>query len=410
VATVKLTARGVAALETERDQETFWDELLPGFGLRVSGRTGSKTYICRYRANGRHRRLKLGRHPALSLAEARAKAKEALADAQAGEDPALDRSLRRKHDITFEALAEEVLAAKDDRTREATRAERRRIMEKDLLPAWRSRPASSIGRRDVLQLVEAIVRRGSPVMANRTLRLVQLIFNEGLRRGFPELEANPAHMMPLPGAEPRRRRFLEREEIRAVWNAIEPEALYTAAVFRLTLLTAQRIGSVCALRWADVDEADVWRIPADVFKGRRPHLVPLSAEALQVLEPLRELADAEHVFPGRADAEAPHMVSTGPALRRIRDRTSIPHWTAHDFRRTFRTHATRPREPDHPNDPSGLGIDPAIADAVLGHKEQSLGFDRYTGDPERYRLAEKREALRWWGAFVGAVVTHGRMP
>lgn len=408
MATVKLTARGVAALETDREQETFWDELLPGFGVRVSGRTGSKTYLVRYRANGRHRRLKLGRHPALGLAEAREKARDALAGAQAGEDPALERRQRRSSDVTFEALAEEVLAAKAERTRASTREERRRILEKDLLPVWRSRPVNSIERRDVLHLVEGIVRRGSPVMANRTLRLVQLIFNEGLRRGFPTLEANPAHMMQLPGAEPRRRRFLEREELRAVWNAIEPEALNTAALFRLTLLTAQRIGSVCALRWDEIDRADVWRIPAEVFKGRRPHLVPLSAEALEVLEPLRELAESEYVFPGRADADTPHMVSTGAALRRIRDRTSLQHWTAHDFRRTFRTHATRPRNPDHPNDPAGLGLDPAIADAVLGHKEQSLGFDRYTGDPERYRLAEKREALHRWGAFVRTAIESPR--
>jgi len=408
VATARLTAKGVAALETDQAQETFWDELLPGFGVRISGKTGRKTYVVRYRVAGVHRRHTLGRHPSLSLADAREKARDALTRAQDGNDPALERQERKRGAHTFKVLAEEVLEAKAKSTRDATREERRRILEKDLIPAWGPRPVDSIGRRDVIELVEGIVRRGSPVMANRTLRLVQLIFNGGLKRGFPTLEANPAHIMDLPGPEPRRRRFLERDELRHVWAATVPENPYMRAVFRLALLTGQRMHSVCALRWADIDAADVWTIPAAVFKGRRPHLVPLSREALAVLDPLRELRDgAEYVFPARADAATPHLSSTGAALRRIRARTEkhgVEHWTAHDFRRTFRTHATRPEDPDHENDPKGLGIAPDVADAVLGHKEASLGFERYTGDAPRYRLAEKREALRRWGAFVAAAV------
>jgi integrase len=399
-----LTARGVAALETDRPQQDFWDELTPGLVLRVTEH-GRKTYVVRYRANGTHRRMTLGRHPNLTLAAAREKAREALAAAQAGEDPALERQRLRSSEATFEALAREVLAAKAERTRRRTREERERMLEKELLPAWGNRPADSIGRRDVLELLEAIVRRGSPVAANRTLRLVQLIFNEGLRRGFPTVEANPAHMMQPPGRETRRRRYLSRDEIRTVWRALEPENLHTGAVFRLALLTAQRIGSVAAMRWEDVDAADVWTIPEERFKGRRPHLVPLSAEALAVLEGLPRWQ--EYAFPSRADAEAPYMTSTGPALQRIRARTDkldVPHWTAHDFRRTFRTHATRPENPEHPKDPAGLGVRPAVADAVLGHKEATLGFDRYTGDRERYLLSEKREALRRWGAFIREAV------
>lgn len=400
MATVRLTARGVQALETDRRQETFWDELLPGFGVRVSGATGRKSYIVRYRQNGSHRRMTLGRAANLSLADARQQAREALAAAQAGEDPALERQERKSADTTFGALAREVLEAKAETTREATQTERERMLEKDLLPAWKDRPVASISRREVLHLVEGIVDRGAPVAANRTLRLIQLIFNEGLRRGFPTLEANPAAMMDLPGEEKRRRRFLDRSEIAAVWKATEPENPYTGGVFRLALLTAQRIGAVCALRWEDIDAADVWTVPADTFKGKRAHAVPLSSEALAVLDGLPNRGAGDYAFPARSDAETPHMNSTGPALRRIRDRTSIPHWTAHDFRRTFRTHATRPTDPDHPKDPAGLGVSPQVADAVLGHKEQTIGFQHYQGDRSRYLLSEKREALRRWGRFV----------
>jgi hypothetical protein len=53
-----------------------------------------------------------------------------------------------------------------------------------------------------------------------------------------------------------------------------------------------------------------------------------------------------------------------------------------------------------PKDPAGLGVAPHVADAVLGHREASLGFDRYTAEPERYLITEKREALTGWGQFV----------
>jgi len=257
----------------------------------------------------------------------------------------------------------------------------------------------------VVQLVERIERRGAPVMANRVLAAIKVLFNEGLRRGFATLEANPAHLVQPPGEEGSRGRYLTRDEIRTLWEATEEEAPLMRTVFRFTLLTAARVGSVCALRWADIDEADVWRIPAPAFKGRRPHMVPLSTEALAVLDEMRALTGGDlYAFPGRTDGKAPHVVSTNRALQRIRKRTEIPQWTVHDFRTTFRTHATRAQTPDHASDPAGLGVAPHVADAVLGHKEASLGFDRYTAEPERYLLSEKREALARWGAFVAAVV------
>ena len=84
----------------------------------------------------------------------------------------------------------------------------------------------------------------------------------------------------------------------------------------------------------------------------------------------------------------------GGAVSRLRKKTLIPSWTVHDFRTTFRTHAVRAIEG------SGLAIPAHVADAVLGHKEATLGFERYTGDRDRYLLHAKRDALQKWSAFV----------
>lgn len=404
----KLTDAGVRNLTTGKTQEDFWDQLTPGLCVRVSGATGRKTWYVRYRANGKHRRMKLGTYPGVSLADARTRARDVQADADAGKDPVHERRNGRQEDgeTTFRALADEVLRAKAPDTREATQTERRRILDTDLLPRWGEMEAGELTRRDVILLRDAIVKRAGAPMANRTVALLRLIYNEGLIREFPGLEYNPAHKI-KPKDEGRRRRYLTRKEIKTVWKGIEKETPVMGSIFKLALLTGQRIGSVCAMRWEDIGDDDVWTIPADQFKGKRRHCVPLSDEALAVLETMRPISahlEAGVVFPGRGDGKEPHVSGHNSALRRIRERTKIPHWTAHDFRTTFRTHATRPVDPKDERDPAGLGVEPHIADAVLGHKEASLGFDRYQAEPERYLLGEKRDALKAWGAFVASAV------
>jgi integrase len=403
---LNLTDRRVKALSTDAVQTEYWDELVPGLALRV-GRGGTKTWLVRYRANGKHRRLTVGRYPHLSLADARERARKALADAQGGEDPAHHRALLRSKDTTFQALADEVLKAKA-KLRPATLRQYRQVLDAELLPAWKDRPVSSITRRDVVQLVERVHER-APVQANRTLATIKVLFNGGLKRGFPTLEANPAHMMEPLHDEEGRDRYLDRTEIKVVWGALEHEAPAWRGMFRLALLTGQRMGNLCAMRWSDINGADVWKIPAAQFKGKREHWVPLSPDALAVLEELRPLTGGgEYVFPGRTGAKRPHVTNYNNALVRIRDRTEIPAWNPHDFRTTLRTWTTRAEKPRHKDDPAGCGVAPHVADAVLGHAEASLGFRRYTGDAPAYLLAEKRDALAKWGAFVVAAVKGGK--
>ncbi len=392
MATRKLTAKGVAALTADgTDRVEVWDELLPGLGLRVSGTTGRKVWVVRYRANGQHRRLKIGTYPAVSLAKAREQARDVMAKASAGEDPSLERRERKGTGRSFGAMAHEVLAAKEATLRAVTLRDYRRQLKANLLPEWQDRPAGSVTRREVVQLVERIADR-APIGGNRTLALVRLLYNEALRRDFPGVEHNPAHMVRPPRPEGRRDRFLSRDEIRAVWVATEPEAPVMRSLFRVALLTGQRIGNVAAMRW-DAIVDDLWRIRAEEFKGRRPHLVPLSVGVLGAIEGLRGL-DPDVVFLGPVHGKRAHVVTTSRALRRIRERTNLPHWTAHDFRTTLRTHATRAKED------GGLGVAPNVADAVLGHAENTLGWSRYQGDRDRYLLHEKRAALEYWGRFV----------
>ena len=314
--------------------------------------------MVRFRVNGKHRRTKLGDYPHVGLADARVAARDALAMADKGEDPGQERADKKAGGNSFREMAEEVLEARRLRTRERTQQERKRILEAELLPSWDGRPVTSITRREVVQLVERIAQR-APVLANRVLALVRLIFNDGIRRGFPGMEANPAHLVEPPSVEGSRNRYLKEKELRVIWTATESEGPLTRAAFRLTFLTAQRVGSVLAMRWDGIQKG-LWTIPAQNFKGKRIHLVPLSPEAIEVVEELSEVRmDDTWVFPARANTKKPHLTNLASAVTRVRKATKLPHWTLHDARTTFRTHATRAAED------RGLGVAANVADATL---------------------------------------------
>jgi len=229
MAKLTLTAKGVEKLSTDQAQEDFWDVLAPGLHLRVSGSTGRKSWFVRYRANGSQRRVKLGRYAPetnreaklFNLADARVEARAYMSAASAGIDPKEQEEAKKEEEAkakasaaTFRQLADEVLEAlarkglRGKPTRAATQTERRRIVDKELLPEWGDREAGSITRREVLLLVEAIEKRGAPVLANRVLSLVGLLYNVALARDIAGIESNPAHRISPPGVEGGRERYL----------------------------------------------------------------------------------------------------------------------------------------------------------------------------------------------------------
>jgi len=139
------------------------------------------------------------------------------------------------------------------------------------------------------------VSRGAPIQANRTLEIVRKLFNWAVARDI--LDANPCYRVPKPSSEHRSDRVLS-EEIRAVWQALAAEVPFTAATFKMQLLTAQRGAEVLAMRWDQISSG-WWTIPAEIAKNGLAHRVPLSAPTLSLLEEVRPLGmGSEWVFPG----------------------------------------------------------------------------------------------------------------
>ena len=387
--TVKLTDRLLKNLKTDKSVQEFWDRSFPGsLGVRVRN-SGRKTFMFLYRAGGRRRRMKLGIYPALSLADARSQAFNLLGAVQRGEDPAEQRRQERRAG-TFEELAELYLERHARPYKKpASIKEDTRMLKTYLLPVWRRRQFRSITRSDVILLLDDIqFKRQAPVMANRVKALVSTMFNFALRKALvPETFANPCTHVQLPFRERSRDRVLSDDEIRALWKDLENHVEPTASIYRLVLLIGQRPGETKAMRWHDIDGERIWTIPGTETKNKREHKIPLSSQALAIIEGLRPLTgDSEFVF---ASSRGGHIRWLQKMSQRIQKNTGF-HFRPHDLRRTCATNLSK------------LGTDDVTIARILNH---SWPFRHMTAVYNRWdKLPEMGRALQKWGERLERMV------
>jgi integrase len=358
-----------------------WDEIVPGLGLRVSGRTDKKTWFIRYRTRGRQRRQSLGPYPAKSLFHARAEAKLKLGQAALGRDPARpDPGV-----VTVREIAKDWLERHArPNLREYTVREYERQLKAEVYPALGNRRAADVTRRDVHDLLDRIVGRDALVLANRVRSLLGAVLDHGVDRF--DLPHNVVRSVKKPAKEKPRKRVLSPAEVKAVWNALSCLTPQSAAAVRLLFLTAQRKREVLRMSESHVD-GDVWTIPPEHHKAGRRHTVPLTDPAVAVLDSLA--ARGGWYFPSPR-AEGPRR-DLKTALKKLRRETGLEEpWTLHDIRRTVSTQMGEL-----------CGVPNAIIGLVLGHKSRDVTATTYS---HAAREREKREALEAWGAKVEEIV------
>jgi len=388
MARIRLTHRSIETLTAGKWLTDFWDDRLPGFGVRVA-QSGRKTFIVRYSAeDGRKRRLTLGAYPLMSLADARDKAREALSAVARGEDPQA-RKVAERRAPTFGELAE-IYLERHAKVKKRRWREDERVLRVDLLPHWKSLKAKSIGRRDVSEVLDGIVARGAPIMANRVKALISKIYNFGIGRGI--IEHNPCFGVPMPAKARQRDRVLAEREIRSLWQVLDQEELVMAATFRMRLLTAQRGVEVLAMRWEHLD-GDWWTIPGEVAKNGLTHRVPLAPQVQTLLDELRAATGlSEWVFasPRRQGA---HITAVQKAAERIAKRAEVD-FVPHDLRRTAASFMT------------SMGIARLVVSKILNHVESGITavYDRHSYD------AEKRQALGRWAGRMETILGASRSP
>jgi integrase len=396
----RFTDKAIAALRPKRERYEVWEGA--GFGLRVSP-GGAKAWVWVYHFAGRPRRMTLGSYPAMGLADARIKLADARKLLERGIDPGESQVQQRKEERTAETVAElaEAYLEKWARPRKRSAAEDERILRKDVIPAWGRRKAKDIARRDVIALLDAIVDRGSPIAANRTLAVIRRMFGWALSRDL--VPASPCAAVKAPAKESRRDRVLSANEIARLWRSLDdPETAISLSIrlaLKLQLATAQRKGEVIAAEWSEFDrDGRVWTIPAAKAKNGMPHRVPLPPLALAILAEIDTATGIKCVprwlFPSPKGNGPVGGQSVDHAMHRNRETLGIGDATPHDLRRTAASHMT------------SIGVSRLVVSKILNHAEPGVTavYDRYSYD------SEKSAALAAWGARLEEIVGARRSP
>jgi len=320
-----------------------------GMYVHVS-RTGSLSFRLDYRLNGRRETVVLGRYgrDGISLARAREKCLDARRAVADGQSPAIDkqREKRRiKEAKSFGEFGEKWLL--NGPMADSTKAMRRSIWERDLLPVWRNRLLDEITPNDIRDLCGKIVDRGAPATALHVRDIVKQIYGFAILHG--EKVANPAaDVGPASIATFRPRdRSLSPTEIRVMFTQLDhvPTLPTIRLGLRLILMTMVRKSELQDATWDEVDfENAVWSIPAARMKRAKAHNVYLSAQALDILVALKTCAgNSRFVLPSRYEANAPmsratfNRVTTAVQERAVKEGLPLEPFTVHDLRRTGST-------------------------------------------------------------------------
>ncbi|MCP8898976.1 tyrosine-type recombinase/integrase [Gilvimarinus xylanilyticus] len=364
-------------------------------GLRVHcGAGGTKSFYYRYTSplSKKLVQLQIGHFPELSLAEARLALQDLKSQRKKGVCPAFE----QKRKLALKAREERALSTSmtvkqlvdlyltqhiEDRRvgkkvvpgarKRKGQAETRRTLYGDAVRVLGNFPAESITRRQVVNLVMDIVKRGSNVQAGNVLRELCAAYEYGIGlEKFDESFANPAFLAKnslrqakIKLTSNRGRRVLSDQELARFLQWL-PGSVFTPTqknVLRFTLWTACRTGEVCNARWADIDlEQGAWHLRETKTGVER--YVQLPRQAIEFLKQLK-LTTGEYLFPSQKTGRPIQQKTLTEQAWRLRETgrmLDIDHWSPHDLRRTVRTGLSR------------LGCPSEVAEAILGHSRSGI--------------------------------------
>jgi integrase len=384
------------AVKAIRPKAEYFEVVDGTTGLRVGVQpSGSKSFLLRYRrpGSGKTAKLTIGRYGLMTLAEARVHVAEARAAVAAGTDPgeskraakvsAQEAEAARRAD-TVERHVREHLARCSREVSEGHWKQACLALEGDAIQAWRGRPVSEIGRRDVRELVEKIAERRGPVAGNRAFSHVRRFFGALVERDI--LAASPCVGIRRPAREAARERVLADGEVRAVHNALTEIGGPLAACALMMLLSGQRRGECVNIRRSEISDG-VWSLPAAKVKNRRPHTVPLSRQMVELIERQPVLGDFIFSYDGNRPASGfSRLKGQVDGIAKL----EVP-WCWHDMRRACASGLQK------------LGVRTETIERGLNHRSGT--FRGVTGIYQRDPLVEEvRDALARWGDHVERIV------
>ncbi len=380
-----------AKLRTLTEPGRYFD----GGGLYLDVKpAGGRYWRLKYRIEGREKLLALGVYPDVSLKIARERRDDARRSLAGGADPgelrkAARAQVEREAAATFEAVAREWLAHQSSAWTAGTLDAITTNLEAAVFPKLGARPMAQMKPRELMDVIKGIDAAGKGETAGRVLQRVKAAFRFAVVHGRidtnPMLDLKPAEL--LKPRQVKHRAALTDKQVPAFLAALDAYQgdPTTSAALRLLMLTALRPGELRGARWSELDaDAGVLRVPAERMKMKAPHVVPLSRQALELIERQRAISGTDDlVFPSPFYPGKPLSENTlNSALARMGYKGEH---SAHGFRALFSTVANE------------CGYDPDVIERQLAHVERNevrAAYHRAT------YLEHRAKLMQWWADYL----------
>lgn len=365
--------------------------------------TGSKLWQMRYRFDGKEKTASLGPYPEISLAQAREK-RDQMRKLVASEIDPVQAQRQQKaakklaQENSFEAVARTWFgswkAARS--TRHAEYVIRR--LEADVFPAIGKRPVAEIQAPELVAMMKSIEKRGALDIAKRCYQMTGQVFRYAIAHGLAQ--RNPASdVKPGDVLATRRKENYARIDAKELPDLLRKIEGYqgtpaTRMAIKLLALTFVRTSELIEARWDEFDlQTGQWRIPAERMKMRTPHIVPLSSQAVQVLQVLHGVTGhSALLFPGQRDHAKP--ISNNTILKALERMGYKGQMTGHGFRGLASTILH-----EH-------GFDHAHIELQLAHQERNAVSAAYN---HATYLQQRTKMMQWWADYLDQQLV-GNMP
>lgn len=366
--------------------------------------TGIKRWIYRYKIGGKGGKYTLGRYPDLSLEKARIKHVEARKLVQQGLNPALarravkqgnitrEKEQREKKTNTFEYVALEWIEQQKGSWSHDHAQSVLNTLKNDVFGHFGDSPVDLITPPDVLKILRKIEKRGSMEIARKVLQRSNAVFRYAIQTGRATynpaadmrgvLKAKPVEHMPA---------VFDKELSQLLKDITANQKIHitTKLALQFTALTACRSGEVRNAHWSEIhSDISEWHIPGERMKMRRPHIVPLSKQAMAILNRAGVLFGIEGlIFPSVRDQKKP--MSDNAMSKALRDMGYQGRATPHGFRSSFSSMA---------HERSGFVSE--VIEKALAHEEKNKIKGAYN---RAEYLEDRRQLMQWWGNKLQAL-------
>ena len=359
--------------------------------------TGKKLWRFRYQRPGSSSRtnLSLGSYPALTLAAARQIRDQHLITLAQGMDPQQQQEQASEQrqielDSIFSTVAANWFQIKSRSVTEDYAKDIWRSLDKDVFPAIGAIPVQEIKDRTIVEALEPIKARGALETVRRLVQRINEIMIYAVNTGL--IDANPASGVGMAFEKPKKQNMptLRPEELPKLMRSLVMSNLSvsTRCLIEWQLLTLVRPSEASGARWVEIDlDAKLWTIPAERMKAKREHIVPLSPQALEILDAMKPIsAHREHIFPSRNDPKhAMNSQTANAALKRIGYGGKL---VAHGLRSIASTAMNE------------AGFNADVIEAALAHSDKNEVRKAYNRSTY---LEQRKELMSWWGSRVNKI-------